>query len=112
MTDAKTPRNWPRTQRFVLSPAGSEAEAEYRSCIVASRTEQGRAAYDAAHFWRAAEYALQPDDALYLGEARTGPISIAEVVDSLDSCGKTKRDALFAIERLVERGFVTPIASS
>ena len=31
------------------------------------------------------------------------------MVESLDSCGKTHRDALAALERLLERGFVTPI---
>ena len=48
MTTAPEPRRWPRTQKFALSAEGGEAEAEYRSCIVASREEAGRASYDAA----------------------------------------------------------------
>ena len=109
MTSSPSPRRWPRTQKFALSAEGGEAEAHYRSCIVASREEAGRASYDAARLEWATTYRLQPDDALYLGEVRSGPISLADMVESLDSCGKTHRDALSALERLLERGFVTPV---
>lgn len=106
-----TPRRWPRAQRFALSARGIEAEEKYRSCIVASRGEQGRVPYDAARAAWAEEHKLQPDDALYLGEVRSGPVSLAEMVESLDSCGKNHRDALAALERLLDLGFLTTIAA-
>lgn len=109
MTSPPMPRRWPRAQRFALSAAGSDAEASYRSGIVASRHEEGRASYDAARRAWATTFRLEPDDGLYLGEVRSGPVSVAEMVESLDSCGKTHRDALAALERLLDRGLVTPV---
>ena len=104
------PRRWHPTQRFALSATGAECEAEYRSRIVASRDEVGRASYDAARTAWATAYSLQPDDGLYLGEVKSGPISLGEMVESLDSCGKTHRDALVALERLLDRGLITAVA--
>jgi hypothetical protein len=111
MSELSTPptRRWPRAQRFTLSAEGSEAEEKYRSIIVASRQDEGRASYDAARMAWASEYRLQPDDALYLGEARSGPVTLAGMVESLDTCGKTHRDALAAVGRLLDCGFVTAI---
>jgi hypothetical protein len=95
-----------RSQKFVLSAEGRDAEDSYRSGIRASRHEAGRASYDAARASWAASYGLQPDDALYLGEVREGTVTLADMVESLDSCGKTHRDALAALGRLLDRGLL------
>ncbi len=111
MTVTESPRRWPRGQRFALSTTGAGCEAEYRTRIVASREEAGRASYDAARAAWALAYALQPDDGLYLGEVRSGPMTLGEMVESLESCGKTHRDALSALERLLDRGLITAVAA-
>jgi len=106
MTAAPTPRRWPRAQKFVLSRTGLEVEASYRAHVQGSRAVEGRASYDAARAAWAGEHRLDPDDGLYLGEIRSGPASLADMVESLDACGKNHRDALSALDRLVQRGLV------
>jgi hypothetical protein len=102
-------RRWPRSQRFVLSEKGITAEAEYRSVIVTSRDEQirSRDAFDVARATWARTYSVQADDGLYLCEVKAGPRSMEQLVEALESCDKTKQDAIEAIGRTFDAGLVT-----
>lgn len=97
---------WARTDRFALSETGKEAEAAYREAVVASRDEAGRSSYDAARAEWARSFSLQPDDGVYLGELRGGAVKMSDIVDELESCGKSRQDALDAFHRLVDAGLV------
>ena len=48
LQDPSPRRRWPRSQRFALTDKGRDAEASYRSSIVSSRSQEGRASFDAA----------------------------------------------------------------
>jgi hypothetical protein len=105
------PLRWPRSARFTLSPTGTEAEASYRSLIVASRAQAGRVSFDAARAAWAATYHLEADDGLYLAEVAAGGVSLSEIIAALESCGKTRTDAIAAMERLLDGGLITPPSS-
>ncbi len=108
----KPPRlAWPRGQRFVLTPQGSQVESDYREKIVASRVASGRESFDTARTAWASTHRLQPDDGLYLAELAKGPVNLTQVVDSLFDCGKSKSDAITALKRLIESGLVAPHAA-
>ena len=47
------------------------------------------------------------DDGLYLGEVGGGPVGLEQIVESLQSCGKTRKDALTALERLLDAGLIS-----
>ena len=103
-------RRWPRSQRFSLSSVGVHAEATYRSTIVEARAREGRAAYDAARMAWADALRAEPDDGLYLGEIRQAALNLQQIVEALEPCGKTRTDALAALERLEDLGLVNAIA--
>jgi hypothetical protein len=99
-------RRWPRTQRFVLSELGAGAEASYRSQVVASRSEGGRASFDAARSAWAAPLGVHPGDGAYLGVVRGGPISLHEICSALEDSGESRKEAMEALERLFDAGLV------
>lgn len=76
------------------------------SAIIASRTAEGRASFDAARASWAAEFHVQPDDGLYLAEIRGGAVTLGQIVEALETAGKTRKDAIAAVERLVDAGLV------
>lgn len=99
------PRRFPRSQRFTISEAGVEAESRYRATIVASRVQQGgRSAFDTARSDWAKTFGVEPDDGLYLAEVSVEPRSLEQLVKLLETCGKSKEDAVAAVARLVEAG--------
>ncbi len=104
-------RRWPRSQRFSLSRLGSEAEASYRSAIVEARAREGRAAFELARTAWADALRAEPDDGLYLGELRQSALNLQQLVEALETCGKTRADAFAALERLEDLGLVTAFAS-
>lgn len=97
---------WPRSQRFVLSPRGVEAETQYREMIIAARDGTGRSAFDEARKTWAGNYKLDVDDGLYLAELKAGQANLPKLIAALESCGKTRPDAIAALERLVDAGFI------
>ncbi len=107
LQDPSPRRRWPRSQRFTLTDKGRGAEESYRSTIVSSRTQEGRASFDAARSTWAEFFRIQPDDGLYLGEVGGGPIKLEQIVEALEACGKTRKDALTALERLFDAGFIS-----
>jgi|CXWL01.1.fsa_nt_gi flagellar basal body P-ring protein FlgI len=110
LSDRPSKLRWPRAQRFSLSTQGAAAESAYRDQIVASRTETGRASFDAARKAWAQTHALQVDDGLYLAEVAGGGVSLTQIVESLENCGKSRSDAIAALERLADAGMLTPLA--
>jgi hypothetical protein len=70
-SDPPQKRRWPRSQRFGLSTSGRDAEAAYRSTIVASRARAGRVSYDSARAEWAKALGIEPDDAPIRLEKRT-----------------------------------------
>lgn len=107
LSDRPQKMRWPRAQRFSLSTQGAAAESAYREQIVASRQTTGRASFDAARTAWALHHGLQADDGLYLAEVAGGPVSLPQIVDSLESCGKNRTDAIAALERLADAGMLT-----
>lgn len=99
---------WPRSQKFALSQRGTEAESQYRELIVASREAAGRAAFDQARATWASTYSLEADDGLYLAEVKAGAATMPKLIAALETCGKTRPDAIKAIERLVDAGYIAP----
>ncbi len=100
-------RRWSRSQRFSLSETGRAAEAAYRSQIVASRSEEGgRTSYDAARTAWATAHGIQPDDGLYLGELATGPKTLQQLAEALETCGKSRDDARPAVERIFDANLI------
>ncbi len=100
---------WPRSQRFSLSEQGAAAEKGYREQIVASRTESGRGSFNTARQAWAVANGLQADDGLYLAEVLGGGVSLAQIIESLETCGKTRVDAIAALERLADAGMLQPL---
>ena len=79
--------------------------------IVDAREQGGRVAFDAARKTWAESLKVQPDDGLFLGEVRNGPSALDQVVAALEGCGKTKTDAIEALERLVDAGLIAAPAA-
>jgi len=107
LNDRPPKMRWGRTQRFSLSSRGAAAEAAYREQIVLSRNEAGRASYDAARTAWASAHGLLVDDGLYLAEVASKPVTLVQIIASLETCGKTKLDAITAIGRLVDAGLIS-----
>jgi hypothetical protein len=107
LRDAPARLRWPRSQRFRLSEAGDAAEAAYRQTIIASRAQEGRASFDAARTAWAEAFRIQPDDGLYLAEVGRTGMTLADLVSALETCGKSRKDAMEALERLMEVGLIS-----
>lgn len=108
LQDPPPRRRWPRSQRFILSEKGVTAEADYRSTIIASRDDaaRGRDAFDAARTEWARTWGVQTDDGLYLGEVKAGPKTLEQLVTALETCDKTKQDAIEAVGRTFDAGLL------
>lgn len=107
MLNTKTEKYpWPRGQKFGLSDRGAQIEAEYREVIVASRALEGRASFNAARASWAASHLLEEDDGLYLAEIRAEPMNLKQLVDALESCEKRRADAVGAVKRLFDAGYL------
>lgn len=111
LSDRTPPARWKRTQRFALSENGLDAESAYRETIIAARSSGGRASFETARAEWATRLRVQPDDGLYLGELRSASKRMADVIQALETCGKSRQDATDAISRLITAGLVvaTPL---
>jgi hypothetical protein len=49
---------------------------------------------------------LEPDDGVYLGELRLGAVKLSTIIQALTVCGKTREDAVAALGRLLDAGFI------
>lgn len=104
--DVPAKHRWPRAQRFSLSTLGVEAEERYRGTIGDARAEGGRASFELARGQWAKAHGIQPEDGVYLGEVRSGPMNLAALVTAVDACGHTRSDVLAALGRLVDAGLL------
>ncbi len=98
---------WSRGQKLSLTPKGRLAEVSYQQSVTAARTIEGRASFDAALTAWAAPLALRVDDGSYLSELASGPISLKELIDAFDGCGRPQEETKEAIERLMAAGLVS-----
>ncbi len=101
-------KRWPRGQKFLISPTGVAAEAEYREAVQHARA-QGRGALESAQQGWSAPRGLAPIDGVVLGEVRTGRKSIADVARALEDCGTTQVEVKDAIDRLAATGLIEPV---
>jgi hypothetical protein len=104
--DREGGKRWPRSQRFVLSTRGADAELQYREMITASRAESGRTSFDSARAGWASPLSIQPGDGLYLSELQSGPRTLEELTRALEACGSNRREIKAAIERLMDVGLI------
>lgn len=103
---------WSRTDRFVLSDRGKIAEESYRSQVTASRSEGGRASFDAARSTWAEPLDVHPGDGAYLGVVREGPVSLQQLAVALEDSGESRKEATEALERLCDAGLVVTVGDS
>lgn len=97
---------WRGSDWFALSESGQRRQSEYQERIVEARGEGGRHSYDTARLAWARDVGVEPEDGVYLSELNDGSVKLSTLVDALESCGKSKRDALAALGRLVDAGLV------
>lgn len=102
---------WRRGQRFGLSAAGTEAEAEYQTALKSSRDQGGRDALDRALAAWAAVFGVRPRDGVYLSELRIAVQTLSELVDCLQICGATKSEVKEGLDRLISAKLAEPVPS-
>ncbi len=98
-------RGWPRGQKFVLSPAGEEAQAAYRDAVLAARTS-GRSALEAALAAWAAPRLVAPGDGVILAELAGKRLGLPHLCEALETSGIARDEVRGAIDRLVAAGLV------
>ena len=95
----------------MMSPAGIQAEAEYREAVQRARA-QGRGALEAAQQTWSAPRSLQAIDGVVLGELRGSRKSIADLAHALDDCGTTIAEVKSAIDRLAAAELIEPVVAA
>ena len=104
---------WKPRQRFHLTSLGLAAAESYQNSVrTAQQAASQRAELDRAKQAWADGLKLRPMDGIVLDELVAGRTCIAEMKDTLDSCGITLREARGAIDRLRAAQLVDPIATS
>ncbi|HEY8206980.1 MAG TPA: hypothetical protein VIG99_05850 [Myxococcaceae bacterium] len=102
---------WPRGQKFRLTALGQDVEARYQAVLAEARQAGGRAAFDEATKAFAGPLGLQPGDGAYLGELKTQPRTIVELMEQLQDGGATKAEVKSALDRLIAAKLAEPVAS-
>lgn len=107
-------KRWPRSQKFRLSPQGTEAGERYREMIATARegAQEGRRAFDAARTAWALGLTLQPGDGVFLGELLRGAQSIEELLRALEDCGTTRQETHEAVDRLTAAGLMEAVPAA
>jgi hypothetical protein len=98
-----------RSQKFRLSPKGSEAAQSYAAMIEAAKNGTGRTQFDAARAAWGTSLGLSPEDGLFLVEFSEEARTIPEAVRNLESCGTTAKEVKAAVERLMTLGMIEPV---
>lgn len=112
MNEYKANRRWPRSERFELSESGRKAAQSYLDMIVASRAEEGRRAFDEARKRWSDEFGVSAEDALCMREMVSGATTLVALVEQLDGCGPDRKQVKEALERMLEKGLISPIEST
>ena len=108
-TREQAPR-WRRGQRFGLSAAGAEAEAQYQTALKSSHDQGGRQALDQALVAWAAVFGVRPRDGVYLSELRIAVQTLPELVDCLEICGTTRSEVKDGLDRLISAKLAEPVS--
>ena len=95
------------TQEY--DPAAAQA---YLDMIVASRAEEGRRAFDDARARWSEEFGVTAEDALCMREMVPGATTLVALVEQLDGCGPDRKQVKEALERMLEKGLITPIENA
>lgn len=112
MNEYKANRRWPRSERFELSETGQKAAKAYLDTIVASRAEEGRRAFDEARKRWSDEFGVGEEDALCMREMVAGATTLVDLVEQLDGCGPDRKQVKEALERMLEKGLITPLENA
>jgi hypothetical protein len=99
---------WPRGQKFTLTAAGTDAEAEYRAAVLGARAS-GRAALEAALSAWAGPRGVAPGDGVLLAELSGKRLGLTELVRSLESAGIEPEEVRASVRRLVEAGIAEAV---
>jgi hypothetical protein len=101
---------WKPRQRFVLAPLGQAAAESYQNAIrAAQQAESPRTALDRAKQEWADGLHLRPMDGIVLDEMVAGHTCLAEMKETLESCGLTLREARGALDRMRAAKLVEPV---
>jgi hypothetical protein len=106
-SDGRT-RRWPRGQKFTLTPAGLEADAQHRQ-VVSDVRGSGRPALETALSAWAGPHRVHPGDGLLLGELRRGGCGLNDLADALEGAGIERGEVKAGLDRLVAAGLVEPL---
>lgn len=98
-----------RSQKFQLSPKGTEAATAYSTMIEGARAGSGRAQFDAARDAWGAPRGLTAEDGLFLVEFGGCAKTIQDAALNLESCGTTPKEVKSAVTRLVACGMLEPV---
>ncbi len=99
---------WPRGQKFTLTIAGTDAEAEYRSAVLGARAS-GRAALDAALSAWATPRGVSPGDGVLVTQLCNKSLGLPELTRSLENTGIPAEEVRAGVRRLVQAGIVAPL---
>jgi hypothetical protein len=102
---------WPRGQKFQLTSLGRDVEGRYQAVLAEARQAGGRTAFDEATKAFAGPLGIQPGDGAYLGELKSGPRTIVELMEQLEDGGATKAEVKSALDRLIAAKLAEPVAA-
>lgn len=101
---------WKPRQRFLLASLGRAAAESYENAVrAAQQSASQRAELDRAKQAWADGLKLRPMDGIVLEELAAGHACLAEMKETLDSCGLTLREARGALDRLKAAQLIEPV---
>ncbi len=105
-TDQPSQRiRWARSQKFRLTPKGTEAELLWRTRLSEVRS-QGKQVFEAALQEWATQFKVRPDDAAFLSELATQPVRLEDVAKAVADTGASREQVKQVLERLYEAGLM------
>jgi hypothetical protein len=103
---------WKPRQRFLLAALGRAAAESYQLAVHnAQQSSSPRTELDRAKQAWADGLKLRPMDGIVLDELVAGRMCLADMKETLESCGLTLREARGAIDRLKAAQMVEPVES-
>ena len=103
---------WKPRQRFLLTTPGHAAAESYQSAVRdAQQSASQRTQLEQAKQAWADGLKLRPMDGIVLYELVAGRMCLAEMMETLESCGLTLREARGALDRLRAAGLAEPVES-
>jgi hypothetical protein len=98
-----------RSQKFRLTPKGSEAAGTYSSMIETARAGTGRTEFEAARLAWAGPRGLGAEDGLFLVEFGADGRTLKDATERLDGCGTPAKEVKAAVKRLLANGMIEPV---